>query len=241
MPEEVKKKKVKHRLPKRIIAIKNRDKTWHEKHYPGRDLLNIPHPFRALMLGKPNSGKSTIILNLLLRAKPVFERIAVVHYDGESKEYTDLDVEMLDGIPHVSEIDPTIKQLVILEDIDLAGLSKEQKSNLDRLYGYVSTHCNVSVVLTSQDVFRVPTIVRRCSNLFVIWRCTDLDALACIGRRVGIKSKTFIALFDKFIETSKDSIWVDMTDGTPANLRKNGYEVISKVIDDKKNSDITEV
>lgn len=76
-------KKVKHRLPKEILPIPCADKAFHEKWKKGRDMLNIPHPFRCVALGPPNSGKSTIVKNLLIRAKPEFEEVYVVHCDPE--------------------------------------------------------------------------------------------------------------------------------------------------------------
>ena len=63
-----KKKKVKEvdLLPNELIPIHNADKDFHESWYRGRNALNIPHPWRAVILGKPNSGKSTVIKNLLI-------------------------------------------------------------------------------------------------------------------------------------------------------------------------------
>ena len=224
-----KKKRVKHRLPKKIIAIPNPDKVWHEKWTEHRDLLNIPHPFRCVLLGPPNSGKTTVMKNIIVRCKPEFEEIMVVHCDkDDTKEFDDLDVDMLDDIPTPEEIDPDSKKLIILEDLEYGSMDKDTKKALDRLFGYVSTHKNLSVMLTAQDPFSVPAICRRCANLWVIWRVTDIDALSTVGRRTGMKSKHFSALFEKFINDTKDSIWVDLTSHSPAPLRLNGYQIIKK-------------
>ena len=84
------------RLPKGIIAFKNADKAFHEKWTPGRDPLNIPHPFRGVLLGPPNSGKSTIAKNLLLHQNPPFEELMCIHCDAEyTKEWQDVDAKML--------------------------------------------------------------------------------------------------------------------------------------------------
>ena len=42
------------KLPNKIIPISNADKKWHERWYPNRNMLNIPHPFRCCCLGPPN-------------------------------------------------------------------------------------------------------------------------------------------------------------------------------------------
>jgi hypothetical protein len=106
-------------------------------------------------------------------------------------------------------------------------MNKEQKQNLDRLFGYVSTHKNISVCLTAQDPFNVTPNIRRMSNLFILWKGVDLDSMANIARKCGIKKDEFLNLFDKYATKPRDSIWLDLTDKTPYALRKNGYEIIS--------------
>ncbi len=43
------------------------------------------------------------------------------------------------------------KTLVVVDDMELKTLKKEQRMALDRLFGYVSTHKNISVRLSSQN------------------------------------------------------------------------------------------
>ena len=225
------------RLPNKIIPLPNPDKAFHEKWYEGRNMLNIPHPFRCVCLGPPNVGKTTIVKNLLLRAKPEFEEVVVIHCDGGyTKEYNDLgdSVEMLSEIPAPEDWEGETKTLVVLDDLEFKGMNKDQKRNLDRLFGYVSTHKNISCILCSQDAFNVPPIVRRCSNLWVLWRCPDLDAMSVCARKTGLRADNFNYIFNKLMLDQKDSLWIDMTDKTPYKMRKNGYTIIEKVEKDKK-------
>ena len=219
------------RLPDKILPIKNADKAFHEKWYKNRNLLNIIHPFRAVLLGPPNTGKTTIVKNIILRAYPPFQEVFVIHCDGGyTKEYEDLgnSVKMLDSIPCPEDWTGEVKTLVVLDDLEFKGMPKTQKRNLDRLFGYVSTHKNISVCLCSQDPFNVPPIVRRCSNLWVLWKCPDLASMSSIACRCGISSSDFNYIFDNFIKDTKDSLWIDRTDKTPYPLRINGYSMISK-------------
>jgi hypothetical protein len=212
------KKKIQLRLPNKILALPNPDKAFHEKWYKGRNMLNIPHPFRCVCLGPPNVGKTTIVKNLLLRAKPEFEEVVVIHCDsGYTKEYDDIgdNVEILDEIPAPEDWEGEVKTLVVLDDLEFKGMSKDQKRNLDRLFGYVSTHKNISVILCSQDAFNVPCIVRRCSNLWVLWRCPDLDAMSVCARKTGLKANNFNSIFNQLMLDPKDSLWIDMTDHSP--------------------------
>lgn len=219
------------KLPKCIIPLPNLDKAFHEKWDDKRDMLNIPHPFRLLCLGPPNVGKSTIVKNILIRAKPVFEEVVVVHIDSDyTKEYDDLgdNVEILNEIPAPEDWEGRVKTLVVLDDLEFKGMNKQQKRNLDRLVGYCSTHKQISIILCSQDAFNVPPIVRRCSNMYVLWKSPDLDSMSNLARKANMKPDELKNIFDNLMPNFRDSLWVDMTDKTPYPLRKNGYEIINK-------------
>lgn len=219
------------KLPNKIIHIPNPDKKFHEKWNKNRNMLNIPHPFRALCFGPPNVGKTTVVKNILIRAKPKFKQVYVIHCDGNyTKEYDDLGdgMEMLDEIPAPNEWEGIDKTLVVIDDLELKSLNKIQKRNLDRLFGYCSTHKNISIILNSQDAFNIPPIVRRCSNMFVLWRSNDMDSMYNICRRSGIRKKMFLELFENVIVNYHDSLWLDSTVNTPYPIRKNGFEIIKK-------------
>lgn len=219
------------KLPKCIIPLPNADKAFHEKWDTKRDMLNIPHPFRMLCLGPPNVGKSTIVKNILIRAKPEFEEVVVVHIDSEyTKEYNDLgdNVEILSEIPAPEDWEGKVKTLVVLDDLEFKGMNKQQKRNLDRLVGFVSTHKHISVILCSQDAFNVPPIVRRCSNMYVLWKSPDLDSMSNLARKANMKPEEMKKIFDDLMPNFRDSLFIDMTDKTPYPLRKNGYELIKK-------------
>ena len=55
------------KLPQQIIPIPNRDKAFHETWHSSRDLIDIPHPFRGVLAARPNSGKTCVMLNIILR------------------------------------------------------------------------------------------------------------------------------------------------------------------------------
>lgn len=217
------------KLPNIIIPLPNPDKTWHESWYRGRNLLNITHPFRAVLLGPPNTGKTTIAKNLLLRADPPFKQCFIVHCDPEyTKEYSDIECEMLDSIPTPSEWEGQVKTLVILDDLEYKGMGKEQLRNLDRLFGFVSTHKNISVILAAQDAFNVPACVRRCASLWVLWKSPDIDAMATVARRTGLKAKALRQIFEDLLPEAHDSLWIDLTSHSPAVMRKNGFKRITQ-------------
>lgn len=228
-----KKKKNLGRLPNRFIIIKNPDKKFHEHWHSSRNKLNFPHPFRAVLLGPPNSGKTSWVKNILMRAHPPFKKIFVIHCDPEyTQEYDDVNSEFLTEIPAPSDWEGKVKTLVVLDDLEFKTMNKDQRRNLDRLFGFVSTHKNISCILCSQDPFNVPPIIRRCSNLWVLWRLMDMDSMATCARKTGMKSEDLKDIFNNFMPDTHDSLWIDCTEKTPYPFRKNGFE---DIIDNRKN------
>lgn len=222
-------KKKQPRLPNEIIALPNADKGFHEKWTDTRNKINIPHPFRCVALGPPNSGKGTVVKNILLRADPPFEDVVCVHCDPDyTQEWAEIDAQMLSEIPSPAEWQGLVKTLVILDDLNYTRMGKEQLRSLDRLFGFVSTHKNISVILCSQDAFSVPPCVRRCSNLFVLWRSPDLDSMSAVARKTGLSAAQLHSIFNQLMPDIHDSLWVDLTTRSPFPLRKNGFEIISK-------------
>ena len=220
------------KLPKKIISLKNPDKLFHERWYKNRNLLNIPHPFRAIICGPPNSGKTLIIKNILLRARPEYKRLYLLHCDGNyTKEYDDIDIEVLEELPSPDEWEGEEKAMVILDDVDYQAMNKEQSKNLNRLFGFCSTHKNISICLTSQNYFDIPPAIKRMSNFFILWKNIDSDTFKMIARKCGMKLEDFQYIFKNVIGNDPhDSLWIDLTDKSPAKLRKNGFEVISGFI-----------
>jgi hypothetical protein len=75
----------------------------------------------------------------------------------------------------------------------------------------------------------MPPIVRKCCNIFVIYRPHNDDELVTIGRRVGLKKDEIINIFDNLLTDQRDTLTIDTTIGTPAYLRKNVFQKIEKV------------
>lgn len=237
MPDKQKKRK--RRLPQKLIAIPNADKKFHEqwKDSPNRDMLNFPHPWRAVIFSNPNCGKTTDLKNILIRADPPFQKLYVVHVDGGyTKEYQDVEAKIIDEIPapNSSILDGEKKTLIILEDLEYKFMNRKQLKALDRLFGYVSTHKNVSVALLAQDAFNIPPCVRRMSNIWILGKTNDMDSLYMIARKCGMKQDRFKEIFENRIKGQHDKLWIDNTKKSPYPLRLNGYQVLTE----EKSADI---
>lgn len=216
-------------LPKQLLTFGGGDKTgWREKWTPNRDLLNIPKSYRMILVGRPNSGKSTAVLNILLRADPAFDEIFLLHCDGNSKDYEDVDTIKLDGIPDVKTFSSKGRKCLIIDDYPFADMNKEDKKKFSVLFRYISSHKNVSIMLTSQNLYSIPIIARRTANFFVVWRSPDLSYVNTMSQRCGIRPDKFLKLLDEYLHGYYDAVWIDCTLGTPAPIRINGYEVIDQ-------------
>lgn len=128
------------------------------------------------------------------------------------------------------DLDETVrpKTLCVLDDICFGNLPKEQTMRLDRLCGFISSHCNVSICCINQDFFALNPIVKKCANIFVIYKPNCTDELNTIARRCGLASKDLNYLFNHIASGENDSIMIDKTPGTPYPLRLNGFNIISK-------------
>ena len=240
------KKKKKIRLPHKLLYIPSCDKNFIEKWNKSRDPLDFPHSFRMILCGKPGCSKTMMIKNIVMRVqssnKP-FERIMVLHQDKRAREYKDIDADVITTLPENdfwmdydsdsddedSDEEPDRpKTLMIIDDICFRDMPRRQTVLLDRLCGFISTHCSVSLAVLNQDVFAIDPIIRKCCNIWCIWRPSDNDQLMTISRRCGMKSKDLEHLFEKYAPGDLDSILVDQTYGTPYPLRLNGFNIIEK-------------
>lgn len=223
------------RLPNKIIVIKNKDKMFDEKWYPNRNIANFPAPFRMCLVGAVGGGKTNTAKNIILRAYPQYDKIVICHCDKSSREWDDIETNpedrfydsQLPPLEFFEEKDPKEKWLLIIEDCEFKNEGKNKE--LSMLFRYISSHKKVSIMLLYQNFTGIPKIARRLANVFVVWKIPDTMALETIGRKCGLKRGELIEMFDTIANGSKDSICLDMTPGTPAPIRLNIFQKITKV------------
>ena len=210
------------------------DKTFHEKWHTGRDVCDFPHPVRIAILGKVGLGKSTIAKNIFLRTQAAnetpYEQLIIIHGSDSTKEFDDLEPTMiLNDIPDPQDLTQNDKKtMIIIDDFEMSGLPKQSLKNLSSLFRFVSSHHNISVIICYQSFFQVPAIIKKCCNVFIIYRPNDRDELGTIARRVGMTKKDMLYIFDNFMKEKRDTLCIDMTENSPAELRKNLFTPIMK-------------
>jgi len=227
------------RLNQRVVAFGCADKSLRESWDENRkkDVANFPSPFRMLMLGPPNSGKSTLAKNLVVHQDPPFDEVYVCHEDaGATREYDDLEptamlgeipgLDFWDSLPTTEEDPETgeerpIKRLVIVDDIEYVSANKQRLKDLAILMRFASSHKNLSVIVSHQSFFDLPVIAKKVADVFVVWRPRAKNELALIENRTGLPSGALTAIFDKYGRDARDSVCVDATRGSPMPLRWN--------------------
>lgn len=215
---------------KGLIVVPNGDKDDITEHWEaGRDIANFPHPFRAIMVARPHSGKTNLVANIILKADPPFERIVVFHVDNDTQEYDIIDgAEITNEVPQISDFEHGQKTLLIVEDIDIRGLKPDERSRLNRLMGYASTHRGVSVLITAQQPSQVPADIRRQATVFFLWPSHDLRAQADFAGRIGMKSDDLEQIMKTMMRNRYDFLCADLTHDSPAPLRRGLYEILER-------------
>jgi hypothetical protein len=212
----------------KLIIFENPDKESTENWSMKTSLMDFPSPFRMIIAAPPSTGKTSLIMNLILyqeKPKP-FDNILIYHHAPErTDEYNIIlqneNVEFVDHFPLESELDPSKKNLVIIDDVYVAKLKPKPMEDFNRLFGYVSTHHNTSVILTTQVFTKVPAEIRRMAQIFVIGKPKDTRQLDRISDFLDIDVKLFKYAFRKYMKKPHDTLTVDTTTNSPCKYRFN--------------------
>lgn len=231
-------------IKKEIHVFNSSDKAFHEKPIQG-NLGYLPHPFRIAICAQPNAGKTNFAFNILLqheREGVPFESIIVIHYMGSTTtEYEPLgdDVRMLDRIPEnfrslfmdLEEGDeetdawmPEQKTIIIFDDMDYKHLNKDQASVFNRLNGCLSTHANISLIMTAQEPISIPVSVRRMINYVTLFKYKDTQTMMLLAQKFGLTRGQLDYIFEHICNKPHDALTLSYEH--EPRLRKNGFEAI---------------
>jgi len=235
-------------LPNKLIVIKNADKdsgNWKESwDYPKkRSPGHIVHPFRLLALGGVGRGKTNCLKQIFLKhqsSSKKFKKLYIITCDVSSQEWVDCDPDIItDEMLDLDMFDPREKTCVVIDDFEWIKCTKEQQKQLSTLMRFISSHRNVSVLLSFQSFFDCPQIARKCSNCFMIYKPNSRQEITNIENRCGLQKGELLHLFKTVCKGTYDHVFIDLTIGTPYRLRKNIYDVLKykDSDDDQSNSE----
>ena len=232
------KKKRVGRAPRHIVSIPNPDKKMHEQYRPGDNPIRFPKPFKCIISGRPNSGKSLMALHIIFAhqaKKPKFNEIHIIHGCAEShtSEWDKIEpTSTRQDIPSYDEFDPKLRTLLVYDDVDYTTLKPEETMRLSEMVRFGSSHCNISCIFLTQVFFRIPKTIKDCANVFIVYRPVDLDELSTLGRRVGLKKEQIHHMFKTFLPHWRDSLLINLVPGAEHKFSKNLFEPIRMLDDD---------
>jgi hypothetical protein len=83
-------------------------------------------------------------------------------------------------------------------------------------------------MFTAQEGFNVPPCVRRCADIWALYKNRDMDAVTALARKGGLRKDDLHAIFDAYRFGARDSLWIDTTANTPYPLRINGDQLLTE-------------
>lgn len=239
-------------MPK-IKALPNIEKLGHEVWDSKRDLLNWPRPFRWLIAGKVSCGKTTMILNYLVRS-PGFDNIFLLHpntyisnipledelinnniinmkadpvLEYQGVEYTPL--AYIPGLKYFDEIAKK-KNLMIIDDIDIVSYLKKRREvreeRLNKLFSFISSHKNLSIIISSQDPSsQLPGFIMKMSNVITIYKPRDSYIVQTMARKLSFEYQQ-LKMFLNICKIDHDSVTFDYIPNSLAPVRLNIYKPV---------------
>jgi hypothetical protein len=146
-------------------------------------------PFRHIICGMPGSGKRVLALNQILRMQERPARTVVIHLDKTTREYDRIADEIYtldDGFNFEALGDGEQRTLLILDELPWDNLTKAQRGALFTLFAYGSTHKSCSIQLMTQVFSKIPSELRRTSNVFSFFPGCDRQELPHMAMAVGV-------------------------------------------------------
>jgi len=235
----------KYKLSDKIHYIKNIDKDggWMEGWTKNRSLANFPNSSRLLFCGTSGCGKTLTMKNCFLATqasdKP-FKKLYIICPDAEAEENEWDDAEpdeIFDYVPELEMFDTKDKKLLIIDDFEFKKMSPENEKRLTTLFRYTSTHKNLTIFCSYQSFFSTPILIRKLCNIYIIYKPKAKNELKTISNRVGVDYDFLKNCFRKYATKLHDSITIDLTNDTPAKIRKNLFEVIDYHSDSEDSED----
>ncbi len=103
---------------------------------------------------------------------------------------------------------------------------KTRLRNIATLFRYCSSHKGFSIMCAHQDFFSIDPIVKKCANIFLLWKPHARSEASLIDNRVGLAKGTLKTLFNEVATGPYDFICVDLTRQTPMPLRLGLWQPI---------------
>jgi hypothetical protein len=183
-------------------------------------------PFTALLAGPSQSGKTTLLTQILKHAheliSPKPTRIVYCYsraIDSLRRQFKN--IEFIHGLPDVEMFDPRENNLLILDDL---MTESEASKAIVNLFTVDSHHKNISTFLLAQNLFSKGkysrTISLNCNYLIVFNNPRDRSQIQFLARQMYPNNPQF--LNECYIDATKNKygyLFIDLHQTTNENYR----------------------
>jgi hypothetical protein len=122
-----------------------------------------------MITGMPGSGKSNLILNLILNSN--FDNIIIKNHKT-SKEFSQIDYIKLEKFEDLDEILDNLideKNLVIFEDTNKLPTKESQYKPIEELFAYRCSHNGNAAIIIGQSPYSIPTQIRKLIEIYYVF------------------------------------------------------------------------
>lgn len=192
----------------KLIIFQNPDKDNYEKIDYNKVHL-LPSPIRMILCSTPSCGKTNMILNIIHAQTKEYDFIYLLHLDEDTEEYDFFDIIKLNEIPDKNffKKNKNDKKLLIIEEMSFKKLSKDDAQNIDHLFKYVSSHYNLSIIISCQVYYNLPFDIRKKCNYISIWNSSDSVLLRSLKDVIPYYSNDFYKqIIHKELKTQYDNL-----------------------------------
>lgn len=235
------------------IVISTGEKDYHEKWNNKRDLGDFPHPFKLLLFGSTNSGKTTTIHNIIIKTmlgKKPFKRIFLFYGDGdtESSDYSKESIRQLkteyglkhwyncSDIPSQKHFSQELgKSLLIIDDALMGqySLTKKQLKKLNTLIMHVCTHKHLSMIIVGHDAIFIPRCVRSGMDIISTPFVQDSRAIDKMTGMLGVSRTKFEIINEYLRQNPHNTFTIDKTFNSPAPMRFPNIQTPAQIVGNK--------
>lgn len=194
-----------------------------------------PHPAKILFLGGCGRGKTNMIKNAFLQHQSTgrpFKELYIITCSPLCTEYDDLQYTgLLTEIPDADFFNPKKKTAVIIDDYEHDNMTSEEKRRLSTLFRYVATHRNVSIYCGYQSFFNTQPLIRKVSDVFVIYKPNNKLDYTNLANRLDMEADDLRYIFKEICNGVYDCLCINNIPGAPYRFTKNLHIPIELVED----------
>lgn len=197
------------------------------------EFLTFKHPARLLVVGKSNSGKSVMALNLIIKYLK-YDTLTLIGPTIKLQKKYDLFVDLSELFPvkfriydglktfKLNNINKNKRNLIVLDDIQ--ELKDVELLKLNTLYNK-GRHYNCSTIYLGQTFFRIPIRSRSSASHFIFFANTSKKDMGRIHAELcnEMDKETFVKMFEEATDPITHSFLVidDTTPHEHLRYRKN--------------------